>query len=186
MTKFLILHGTDASPESNWFMWLKGVLIGKGHRVWLPQLPNSDKPNSKTYTEFLMSNDKFVIDEDTVIIGHSSGAVEIFSLLQNLPATTAIKSAILVSAFKNDLGWDSLGDLFQEPLDFEKIKTKSKKFIFIHSDNDPYVPLEQAEHLQEQLEGELIVLEGQGHFSFETGPEYSQFPELLDIIEDIT
>jgi len=185
MTKFLILHGTDASPESNWFMWLKGVLIGKGHQVWLPQLPNSDTPDSKAYTKFLLSNDKFIIDEDTIIIGHSSGAVEIFNLLQNLPNEAVIKAAILVSAFKDDLGWDSLSGLFQEPIDFEKVKTKSKRFIFIHSDNDPYIPIEQAKYLQEQVSGDLVVFEDQGHFNLETGPEYNHFPELIDIIDKV-
>lgn len=149
MTKFLILHGTGASPEANWFMWLKGKLIRQGHEVWLPQLPDSSKPNTITYNKFIFANKDFPIDSDTILIGHSSGAVEILSLLQHLPmANTVVKAAVLVSAFKDDLGWDSLRGLFDEPFNFDTIKSHCNKFIFLHSDNDPYVELEHAEYLK--------------------------------------
>lgn len=185
MTKFLILHGTDASPKANWFMWLKGKLIGFGNTVWLPQLPDSDKPNAKTYTNFILNNKEFEIDSNTVLIGHSSGAVEILNLLQQLPAETMVKAAILVSAFKDDLDWDSLTGLFEEPFDFKGIAVHCNRFVFIHSDNDPYVPLEQAEYLSEALGGELMLFDGQGHFNTELSPDYKEFPELMEIIETI-
>jgi predicted alpha/beta hydrolase family esterase len=185
MTKFLILHGTGASPEANWFMWLKGRLVGEGNEVWLPQLPNSEKPNSKTYNKFLLANKNFVIDSDTILIGHSSGAVEILSLLEHLPKDTVVKAVILVSAFKDDLKWGALVGLFQEPFDFEDIKSHCNRFIFIHSDNDPYVPLEHAKYLSNELNGELNIIESQGHFNTEVSPDYKQFPRLLEIIESI-
>lgn len=185
MTRFLILHGTDGSPQSNWFMWLKGKLIGEGYNVWLPQLPNPDKPDSKAYTDFLLSKEDFIFDKDTIIIGHSSGAVEILHLLQNLPKGSSVKAAILVSAFKDNLDWEALDGLFVEALDFEAIKKHCANFIFIHSDNDPYSPIEHAEYLAEQTGGKLITFEEQGHFNTEQSPQYKQFPQLLDIIRTI-
>lgn len=83
MKQALILHGTDATPQSNWFIWLKGKLEKDGYKVWLPQLPNSDTPNTKVYTDFLLSEPDFTFDDETIIIGHSSGAVEVLHLLQN-------------------------------------------------------------------------------------------------------
>ena len=56
------------------------------------------------------------------------------------------------------------------------------KFTFIHSDNDPYCPLEHAKYLAEKLSGELIIRQGQGHFSTTTNPEYTQFLFLRDLI----
>lgn len=182
MTKFLILHGTDASPQSNWFMWLKGVLIGKGHQVWLPELPDSDIPSTKRYNEFLLANEGFTFDQDTVIIGHSSGSVAALNLLQHLPEGSVVGAAILVSAFENDLGWDVLKGLFEEPLDCDAINDHCSYIRFIHSDNDPHVELSQAEHLTEELDGELTIIEGQGHFNTDQDPSYKQFPALLDII----
>ncbi len=185
MANFLILHGTDASPDSNWFMWLKGALIGAGHKVWLPQLPDADKPSTETYTKFLLSNKGFEFNDETIIIGHSSGAVEILNLLQHLPKDTKIKGAILVGVFTDNLGWDTLNDLFVEPLDFKFIKAHCASFQFIHSDNDPHCPLEHAEFLAKQTEGELYVFEGQGHFNTELSPDYKKFPEILEAIEKI-
>lgn len=184
MTNVLILHGTDATPNSNWFMWLKGRLIGRGYRVWLPQLPDSEAPDAAAYTKFLLSNKDFKFSDETILIGHSSGAVEILNLLQHLPKTTRVKAAILVSAFKDDLEMDELSGLFVEPFDFEKIKQHCGKFIFIHSDNDPYCPLEDAKYLASQTNGEVVVFEEQGHFNTEVGPEYMKFPELIQFIDE--
>lgn len=182
MKRALILHGTGASPDHNWFSWLKRRLEQDGYVVWLPQLPHCDAPNPATYNAFLFANLDFVFDNETILIGHSSGAVEILSLLQHLPEDTKVKAAYLVSAFKDDLSWDSLKGLFVEPFDFAKIKSKVEKFIFIHSDNDPYVPLEHAKYLSECLDGELIIMPGQGHFNTERSESYKEFPELIEII----
>jgi predicted alpha/beta hydrolase family esterase len=99
MKRFLILHGTDGSPNANWFMWLKGVLIGMGYQVWLPQLPDADKPDAKKYTEFLLANKSFAYDEETILVGHSSGAVEVLHLLQNLPEGSKIKDVVFEDYF---------------------------------------------------------------------------------------
>ena len=183
MKQALILHGTDATPANNWFTWLKEQLEQGSYKVWLPQLPNSDKPNTETYNKFLLSNPDFAFNEEAIIIGHSSGAVEVLSLLQHLSDGAKVKAVFLVSAFRDDLGWDALTDLFTEPFDFEKIKTKADKFVFLHSDNDPYCPVEGAEYLVEQVGGELIVKSGQGHFNTEISEQYKAFPELLEIIK---
>jgi predicted alpha/beta hydrolase family esterase len=88
----------------------------------------------------------------------------------------------LVGAFKNDLGWNSLSELFENPLDFAKIKKHVKEITLIHSDNDPYIPVEQAEYLAEKLDGELIILEGQKHFSEVMDSKYKAFPFLLELL----
>ena len=183
MKQALILHGTDATPASNWFAWLNERLEQDGYKVWLPQLPDSDKPNTKTYNQFLLSNQGFDFNNETIIIGHSSGAVEVLSLLQHLPEGKKVKTVFLVSAFKDDLGWNALKDLFAEPFDFEIIRTKAGKFIFLHSDNDPYCPVEHAQYLAEKVGGELVIKSGQGHFNTEISEKYKAFPELLEIIK---
>ncbi|HSX02124.1 MAG TPA: alpha/beta hydrolase [Candidatus Saccharimonadia bacterium] len=192
MKTALILHGTDGTPQSNWFPWLKAELEKDGYLVWAAALPNAHKPNMELYVKTLLST-KYDLgscpmgwdyNKDTLIVGHSSGAVAILGLLQALPKDITVGTCVLVGSFKDDLGWDSLSELFEKPFDFELIKTKAKKFIFVHSDNDPYCPLEHAEYLSKQVGGELIVLPGQGHFSAELNPEYKEFPRLLEIIKE--
>jgi len=83
MKNALILHGTDFRKEqkqklNNWFPWLKAELEKLGFEVWVPELPEAWQPNLKRYWNFLKG---FNFNEETVIIGHSSGAAMVFGLL---------------------------------------------------------------------------------------------------------
>lgn len=184
MNNILVLHGTDANSKSNWFPWLQSKLKERGHRVWVPDLPRADKPNIERYNNYIISNKDWDFNEGSIIIGHSSGAVAILGLLQALPEDTKVDTCILVGSFKDGLGWDSLDSLFEEPFDFEIIKARSKRFIFIHSDNDPYCPLEHAEYLSGKLDGELIIKEGEGHFTLGKDPKYDKFPFILEVLDE--
>lgn len=173
----IILHGTDATPSDNWFPWLKLQLEEKGYQVFVPQLPEANHPNIARYNRFLLSNEReFTFDKDTILVGHSSGAVAILGLLQALPVGTEIGNCYLVSAFTNSLGWEALKDLFFPPLDASKIKGKSSKLTFIHSDDDPYCPLPETEQLAKDIGGELIIKPSQQHFSVK------ELPFLKDLI----
>ena len=182
MKNALILHGTGADPSSNWFQWLKEKLEEKGYKVWVPELPNTMNPNAAVNTKYVLDNWKF--DKDSLLVGHSSGAVLALYILQNLPENTLIDRAFLISVFKDDLGWPNLKNLFSEPLNWKKIKAHARKVTLLHSDNDPYVPLDHAEFIAKKLNAELIVKKGQGHFNLEIGAQYSQFPTLLRTIEE--
>lgn len=182
MKNALILHGTNATSSSNWFPWLAQQLAAKDYRVWVPDLPHADKPSMKRYNEFLFARPDWEFDNESVIIGHSSGAVAILGLLQQLHENVRISKALMVGAFKDDLGWNTLEELFDITLNFELIKQKSSNFTFIHSDNDPYSPLTHAKYLSLMVGGELIMRPGEGHFNTEMGPSYTQLPFILDLI----
>lgn len=180
----LILHGTGGNSKRNWFPWLKEELEKIGYQVWVPDLPGAGEPNIKRYTEFLLNSD-FEFGADTIIIGHSSGSVEIFGLLQSLPVGIKTGPVYLVGSFKDELGREDLKGLFIEPFDFDLLKEKAKKFIFFHSDDDPFCPLDHAKYLSEKTDGELIIIPGQKHFSISTfGEKYKEFPELLEKIKE--
>lgn len=184
MKNALILHGTGGHSKENWFDWLKTELEKNGWKVWVPDLPGANKPNIKKYNEFLFANKDWEFNQESVLVGHSSGAVAMLGLLQSLPKGRKVGTCYLVGSFRNNLDWDALDDLFLEPFDFDLIKTKARKFVFIHSDNDPYCPLEHAQYLSEKLRGKLIVKPGQFHFSIGTaGEKYKEFPLLLRLIK---
>lgn len=215
MKNALILHGTDSTSESNWLPWLKAGLEKKGWKVWAPDLPEAKEPDIERYNKFLLSH-PWEFNQDSVIVGHSSGAVATLGLLQALPLGTKVKEVILVGVFNEDMtthlmqrlfrkpytprilgkrifmwlkvasGIYSFKGLFGKPFDFEKIQSRAEKFTFIHSNNDPYCPLEGAKYLAEKLGGTLTVLPGQWHFSVGTaGEKYRQFPYLLQHIENL-
>lgn len=183
--KFLILHGTGANHTSHWFPWLKSELENLGHEVWVPELPNADRPNIQKYNNLLLnSNWDF---NDSVVIGHSSGSVAILGLLQALPEGTRTNTAILAGSFTKRLSespsWEMLRELFENPFDFEAIKQKADKFIFIHSKDDPICDINEARELCGKVEGEMIEFDGMGHFTTRLDPRFTEFPELLDIIK---
>ncbi|MBI5151319.1 MAG: alpha/beta fold hydrolase [Candidatus Pacebacteria bacterium] len=183
MKNALVLHGTSGNSHENWFPWLEKELQSRGYKVWTPDLPGAEKPNIQRYNDFIFSNKDWIFDGDSIIVGHSSGAVAILGLLQALPKDVVVNACYLVGSFRNDLEWDALKELFVEPFNFDLIKQKSRLFYFLHSDNDPYCPLSQAEYLHAKIGGDLIVLQGQKHFSVGTfGEAYRQFPYLLHLI----
>lgn len=183
MKNALLLHCTNGDSQSNWLPWLHQKLEKIGYTVWTPNLPQADKPNIQRYNQHILNNKDFEFNNETIIIGHSSGAVAILGLLQSLPAANKVKACYLIGSFKNDLGWDALSELFVEPLDFQQIKKRSRFWYFIHSDNDPHCPLEHAKYLHTQIGGDLIVLPGQQHFSISTaGETYKEFLYLYHLI----
>lgn len=184
MKNAFILHATDNTSQGNWYPWVKQQLENSGYNVWSPDLPHAEKPSIRRYNTFLLGNKEWKFDKDTLIIGHSSGAVAILGLLQAFPEGTIVDTCVLVGSFKDNLDWDALNDLFVDPFDFDTIKKRAKRFIFIHSDNDPYCPLDHAKYLSQKLNGKLQIVPGQKHFSIGTmGETYKEFPLLLELIQ---
>lgn len=178
--KFVILHGTGANHASNWFEWLHKELGALGHEVWVPDLPNANTPKLEAYNKFLLESGYDF--SDAVLIGHSSGAVAINALLQELGNDVKAKAAILIGVFRGDLGWQALKGVDIE-FDYPKIKSKAGKFIVMHSDNDPNCPLDGAKWIARQLDAEFILIPAAGHFSATLDPRFTRFPELLDILK---
>lgn len=179
MKNAVILHGTENTHEGNWFPWLTAELKKNGYEVFSPDLPHAERPNIQRYTEFLLP--RWQYNRDTILVGHSSGAVGALGLLQALPDHTLIKCVYLVSCFTDNLG-NPESELFLKPLDYDRIRTKSDKFFIFHSDNDPYVPLWHAERLRDLLHADLQVIPGEGHFNVEKSEQYRQFPLLRSTI----
>lgn len=180
MKRALILHGTGASSVSNWFPWLKQELMDRGLGVWTPDLPGSGTPNIARYTRYITDND-FKIDEDTLVIGHSSGAVAALGLAQAIDGR--LGGVMAVSAFTHDLGWESLTELFDPPLDDSSIRSGAQKIIFVHAKDDPYCPVDEARALSSRLGAAFELLDAGGHFSYELDPKWSSFPDLVTLLD---
>jgi predicted alpha/beta hydrolase family esterase len=185
LKKAVILHGTDGSPQENWFAWLKTRLEEKGYEVWVPQLPKAEEPNTARWTRFLLSTDWDF--NDNLLIGHSAGAVEILDLLQHLDEDVKLEAAILVGVFSEaitkDPDWSRLKNLFNEPFAFSKIKTKASRFLVVHGDDDPWCDPKEAESISQKLSSEFVSVPGGQHFSASLDPGYTKFPKLIEILE---
>lgn len=183
MKKAIILHGLNGYAGENWFPWLKNELEKEGWHVWVPDLPSADKPSSKRWTSYVLRQVPFAIDNDTVIIAHSAGCVAALALLQQLPEQVHIAKCILVAALKNDLSYAPLCQLFDIPLDFERIKKHTTHTIVIQSDNDPYMSVDHGRYISERVGGDLIIRHGEKHFSTSTGGiAYTRLPFLRELL----
>lgn len=186
MKTAILFHGTSGNSNSSWLQWFKTKLERHGTKVWVPDLPKADNPSLNEWAEHVKTNSPFSIDKETTLIGHSAGAVLALILAQLYP----VKQTVSVGVFKDlsflheALNWHANDRFFDIDFDFDTIKRNVSSRLFIHSDNDPYCPLEQAEYLAKQVDGKLVVLKGQGHFNTESDPKYKAFPELLELIEN--
>jgi predicted alpha/beta hydrolase family esterase len=182
MKTAIILHGTLGSPDGNWFQWLKSELENHGLQVWLPQLPHAEQPSLNEWYKFIQEECPFAINEDTLIVGHSSGAILALIIAQdNMEKVGAI---VDVSVFHdNSLQWEPNNKLFDRQFDWTVIREGAKELLFIHSDNDPYVPLDQAQYVATNCGAELELIPDQGHFNLEKSENYRQFPKLLELME---
>jgi uncharacterized protein len=182
----LILHGTQGNSNENWFPWLKNVLGEKGYKVWLPDLPGSDIPNLKMYNEYILGNKDWEFNSDSIIIGHSSGAVAILALLNELSDDIIVNTCILVSPFEKDSPggqWEANKELFDYNFDLKNVKKHAKRFILFISDDDPYCPVDYVKKLGKELDAKVIITHGDKHFSVSGGEKYNKLPQLLNYLE---
>ena len=174
MEKAFIFHGTGASPEDHWFPWMKEKLEEKGLEVFVPDFPTPENQSLEAWMEVLQDYPE--IDEETILIGHSTGAVFILSILEKVEN---VKAAYLISGFTGKLGieFDELNKTFAEKeFDFENIRGSREEIHVFHSASDPYVPLEKGEELARNIEASLNLKAEAGHFNTDSG--YTEFPEL--------
>ncbi|MCL2173703.1 alpha/beta hydrolase [Candidatus Saccharibacteria bacterium] len=179
--KVVIIHGTNGDPKEGWFPWLKHELEAKGHEVLVPQFPTPEGQNIESWNKVLRkSMPEF--DENTILIGHSTGAAYLLSVLESLKQP--VRQAILVGGYIRTIG-DPQYDEWNKPFydkkfDWEKIHRGAKQFFVLHGDNDPYVPIEQAQEIARNLHVDLDIIKNGGHLNAESG--YTEFPLILDII----
>lgn len=179
MKNAIILHGTGTTSNDFWFPYLKKELEERGYNVWLPQLPNAEKPNIHDWLPFILKNGTF--SKDTIIIGHSAGSQIILSILENI--NKKVKQIILVSGYAKLLPKDRKSKKLNNP-DWKRIKSHAQNFVFINSDNDPWgCNDKQGKIMFDNLGGTLIVRH-EGHMGSTTYKQpYKKFPLILKIIE---
>lgn len=180
MKNAIILHGIGSNPNEFWFPYIKKGLEKKGYQVSIPQLPDKDNPNIKTYLPWILK--KEVFNKETVLIGHSSGASLILAILESL--NTKIKQAILVSGFLIRGGVRPRDIVKKEnEYNWKKIKSNVENIVIINSTNDPWgCNDKQGKKIFKYLGGVLII-NNNGHMGSNTYKQpYKEFPLLLQLI----
>lgn len=179
MKQAFIIHGWEGYPEEGWRPWLKKELEQRGFEVLVPAMPDTVHPKMDAWVNHLA---KIVSapDEDCYFVGHSLGCITILRYLETLEESQKVGGAVLVAGFSDDLGEPELSSFFAKPIDWNKIKSVSPKFVVIHSTDDPSVPVRYADILEEKLNAQVILEEGKKHYSGDDG--ITELPAALESI----
>lgn len=173
--KALIVHGWMEHPDFAWIPWLKKELESRGYEVSVPYLPNPDLPDRETWVRIVRDAIK---DPETLIVGHSLGCPTVLLAVQEYQGES-LDRVMLVSGFARPFTLVLQPWFANATFDFEQIKSKAKKWIFVHSENDFIVPYAEGEWLASQFHEPLINV-GKGHATQEEG--HVDFPEILRLI----
>lgn len=172
----MLLHAWFGNPEDIWYPWLKNELEKKGYKVWAPELPTmpTKNPDLGEMLRFILK-EKFV-DRETVVIGHSLGAV----LALRLAEKVAFAKGILLAAWDfNDLTPEHQS-FWQTMMNHAEIKKNVTDWVFLISDNDPYVTKSIAHEVAGRVNGVAVDVGARGHFG--EVDKIGEVPEILDYI----
>ena len=185
LNNVFIFHGTEGYPEENWFPWLKETLEAKGLKVIIPQFPSPPIIAAKINEWFdVLKKYESNINENTILIGHSLGAVFTLRILEKL--NHPVKAVFLTGTpigVKPILNYDRDNSFSGFNFDWDKIKNQSKNFVVFQSDNDPYVSLDNGKQLANNLGIKLSFVPNAGHFNAKAG--YLKFDELWEKLKPI-
>lgn len=183
MTTVVIIHGTENNSRGNWFGWLADELSLKGVTVIAPDFPTPHNQSLATWMATYESATKNLRPEETLIVGHSTGAVMALRLAER--ADSPFRAVCAVCPFAEDLGLDPYDDLnssfVKAPWDWPQVQKGAAHLLLLAGQDDPYVPLAIAQRVATSAHAELIIVENGGHLNAERG--FSTFPLLLNLIE---
>src|ERR1700722_11552112 len=148
--KAIIIHGNGGSrPTDIWIPYLKNELEKIGIETLAPQFPDAVLARSSYWLPFLK---ELKADAETIIIGHSSGAIAAMRYAEK----NRIFGSVLVGSYHTDLGLDTekLSGYFDTPWDWEAIKKNQNWIIQFASESDPCIPIEEARFVQKKLHTE--------------------------------
>lgn len=181
MKRAVIIHCWDGNPEYCWYPWIKEELEKLGYAVAVPFFEKGDPvmTNRVSKLEEVVGTP----DENLILIGHSVGGPTILRYLERLEPSEKIRGVVMVAGFTDNLGFDELQNFFEEDIDYREIQKHCDHFTFIHSDNDPYVPLEHGKKLREAIGGKVVVIKEAGHFSGDDN--CTELPEVMRVVKKI-
>lgn len=178
-----IVHGYGANITSHWFPWLTDRLEANGTRTNVIRLPNPPAPDVDDW-HAAVADTIGRPDSHTALIGHSLGCATLIRFLSGLDHSWNVRSLVLVSGFVGPLANLPELDEFTAALDrpelLHDIASATHRCTVVRSDDDPIVDAEATDHLAAELNAELVVIPGAGHFLDQDG--WTELPVLLEYI----
>src|SRR3989344_2014241 len=109
MNRAIIVHCWEGYPKYCWYPYVKKELEEKGFSVKVPTFPETGHPDTNLF-----------------LIGHSVGCITILRYLETFSENERVGGVVLVAGFTDNIGYEELSNFFTTPIDFERIRGKSK------------------------------------------------------------
>ena len=182
MSQYILFHGTTDKDEyysdkypslsnMHWFPWLQKQLLIQGHQAHTPEVFEAFAP---TYEKWLRELNRYEINEETVLVGHSCGGG--FLLRWLTENEVRVKKVILVAPWLDPAHQNS-GSMFDFGFD-DSISEKAEVVVF-YSTNDYEDVQKSVEMIKENLpELDYREFKNYGHFLINEIGE--KFPELRE------
>ncbi|MDO8481574.1 MAG: class I tRNA ligase family protein [bacterium] len=158
--KYVLLHGFEGRPDRPRFQFWKSELEAQGHEVIIPALPNPDNPSEVEQVEAALHTTHY--DENTVLFGHSLGAVVAMKVLEKLK--NPIARLVLAGGFVDRNFKDrprNFDKRFVWKFDGNKIKKNTDSITILHDPNDPSISEDQKRNLENVLTVKAELVEGE-------------------------
>lgn len=161
MVKVILIHGNGGGKASdNWLPYVKKALETLQIEVIARDFPDSQLARASYWIPFL--KDELKADAETVIVGHSSGAVCALRYAEKYP----LLGSILVGGYYTDLGMSSekQSEYFDADWQWDTIRKNQQWIIQFASTDDPWIPVEEPRHIHKMLQTEYHEFHDRGHF----------------------
>ena len=202
--KVILIPGMGCYPvlQSNWYSWFASELA-KRPKIITPIVQDFPDPYNCKESIWLphIENKLGPLDEDTILVGHSSGACAAMRLLEKIGKNintnnSIIAGAILVATAYTDGGdeREKASEYFGREWDWSAIRKGGKEIHIFHSDDDHLIPVSEARYISNSLQqveerentkeeksklGNFQYHEMQGHSHF-----FEPWPELLKVLDE--
>ncbi|MBS4168350.1 alpha/beta hydrolase [Parachlamydia sp. AcF125] len=161
MLKTILIHGNGGGQATDiWLPYVKKNMEHLGVAVIAKTFPDNFLARSEYWLPFLKKDLR--ADANTILIGHSSGAVCAMRYAEKYP----IFGSVLVAACYTDLGSETekLSGYYDDPWDWEAIRQNQKWIIQFASTDDPYIPIKEARYIHDKLHTDYYEFSDRGHF----------------------
>ena len=176
-TKVILIHGNSGYTQENfWLPYVAAELKKLGLTVIAKTFPDNKLARAEYWLPFIT---ELGADENTILIGHSSGAIAAMRYAEN----HKLLGSVLVSTYYTDLDdeEEKASGYFNHPWNWEKIRSNQKWIIQFASMDDPWIPIEEARFIHEKLETRYFEYTNEGHFGIPN--DKKEFPEIITEIK---
>ena len=184
MKTAIIIHGYNdkaeyldtsrpAASNDHWIAWIQRQLLLKGIEAQTPEMPGFYMPNYEAWKEML---ERFDLNENTMLIGHSCGGGFIVRYLSE--NNVKVGKVVLVAPWLDPEHHLTDKNFFKFEIE-EDLASKTAGLVVMYSTDDYPDVLKSVEMLRSKIKNaKFQEFTGKKHFTLGS-MKTDQFPELL-------